>query len=111
MHANENEEPVFSNRIKKIGRYSVAGHSRACQSDNAECAQERPVIIASLKHDAAETRPQRAKPFFNCLLQGMCIGSAWVLFYGILSAFAPGIVWLLILRFLLGLGLGSAAQA
>ena len=36
--------------------------------------------------------------------------SAWIAFYGILSAFAPTLNWLLFLRFVVGFGLGGGAQ-
>ena len=48
-------------------------------------------------------------PFHS--LQSLCIGAVWVLFYGVLSGFAPNIVWLLILRFLVGIGVGAVPQA
>ena len=37
--------------------------------------------------------------------------SVWITFYGILSAFAPTLNWLLFLRFVVGLGIGGGAQA
>ncbi len=45
------------------------------------------------------------------LHQVLTLGAMWVLFYGLLSALAPGLVWLLILRFLLGLGVAAVPQA
>ncbi|XP_034403616.1 synaptic vesicle 2-related protein-like [Cyclopterus lumpus] len=42
---------------------------------------------------------------------GLKISMFWVLFYGLLSAFAPVYGWLLILRGLVGFGLGGAPQS
>ncbi|XP_054469051.1 LOW QUALITY PROTEIN: synaptic vesicle 2-related protein-like [Anoplopoma fimbria] len=41
----------------------------------------------------------------------LIISVVWVLFYGLLSVFAPGYGWLLLLRGLVGFGLGGAPQA
>ena len=48
---------------------------------------------------------------FTIIFQSLCFGACWVLFYGILSGCAPNVSWLLLLRFLVGLGLGAIPQA
>lgn len=47
----------------------------------------------------------------TCGEQALMISSCWSLFYGLLSAFAPVYGWLLVLRGLVGFGLGGAPQS
>lgn len=46
-----------------------------------------------------------------CDKQGLTICMCWSLFYGLLSAFAPVYGWLLVLRGLVGFGIGGAPQS
>ena len=49
----------------------------------------------------------------GCLpfLQGLKISVLWTLYYGILSAFAPVYSWILVLRGLVGFGIGGVPQS
>uniref|UniRef100_A0A3P8Z0F0 Synaptic vesicle 2-related protein n=2 Tax=Esox lucius TaxID=8010 RepID=A0A3P8Z0F0_ESOLU len=42
---------------------------------------------------------------------GLMMSMVWVLYYGFLSAFAPGYGWVLVLRGLVGFGIGGAPQS
>ncbi|XP_068191544.1 synaptic vesicle 2-related protein-like [Antennarius striatus] len=42
---------------------------------------------------------------------GLIISMCWTLLYGLLSAFAPGYGWLLVLRGLVGFGIGGCSQS
>ena len=52
-------------------------------------------------------------PVTECLpsLQGLKISVLWTLYYGILSAFAPVYSWILVLRGLVGFGIGGVPQS
>lgn len=43
--------------------------------------------------------------------QGLKISVLWTLYYGILSAFAPVYSWILVLRGLVGFGIGGVPQS
>lgn len=52
-------------------------------------------------------------PVTWCLpsLQGLKISVLWTLYYGVLSAFAPVYSWILVLRGLVGFGIGGVPQS
>lgn len=52
-------------------------------------------------------------PVIGCLPspQGLKISVLWTLYYGILSAFAPVYSWILVLRGLVGFGIGGVPQS
>lgn len=48
----------------------------------------------------------------SCLSpQGLKISVLWTLYYGVLSAFAPVYSWILVLRGLVGFGIGGVPQS
>lgn len=49
---------------------------------------------------------------FVCMpTQGLKMSVLWTMFYGVLSAFAPVYGWILVLRALVGFGIGGAPQS
>lgn len=54
----------------------------------------------------------RTNFFFSVLfLQGLILTSVVVFYFGVLSGFAPNYAWLLVIRFLVGYGIGGAPQS
>lgn len=43
--------------------------------------------------------------------QGLKMSVLWTMFYGLMSAFAPIYGWILVLRALVGFGIGGAPQS
>lgn len=57
--------------------------------------------------------PVLPPPIYTCLcsLQGLKISVLWTLYYGVLSGFAPVYSWILVLRGLVGFGIGGVPQS
>lgn len=48
----------------------------------------------------------------DCIhMQGLKLSVLWTMFYGLMSAFAPIYGWILVLRALVGFGIGGAPQS
>ena len=46
-----------------------------------------------------------------CSFQGLYMSVLWVLYFGILSCQSPTYIWIIILRCMVGFGIGGAPQA
>lgn len=49
--------------------------------------------------------------YASCDTQGLKMSVLWTMFYGLMSAFAPIYGWILVLRALVGFGIGGAPQS